>query len=1171
MTWSARALGVGQEPDDASIVRRDRGWLENLGVALSPLYRVPEVAMTEMMTGARGLRRGEFTLENLRRLLPGARPETFLQQARILATGHGALPGLFGAPTLDVETPETRAIDPARMVEEIAATATQFGGGPDVTEAGARLAGREWLRRQRQRELSGAFPSLYSPTGEEWLKFQKGGLLDPTYGGTLEMGVSFLDPTAFMPAGAALRALGRGGRAAARVAGRVPTGAFARALGGPTLASASRLRGLVRSFTPVSRLAHGQKAIKFGELANYAMRNYTDELDSLAARAYKVLQDAGVKVPRRGPGLDDLTRRFHRAAERPELLKAAGLPEELRPLMEELASVNRRILRDERMAGIATRAWRGQNAPAHYIARNIRPEYREWLKRVKEIKGEAVNLGGSHFEMSARHASLLHRKFGSMDELLDWSRDKGFFDWARKQGYRNPQVIELDPFLATKDRALRSVKAVSQARWMKSVADLGEEATEDLIMEGWRLPKNPHIRRFARLKPTPAELAEARRLEREVERLLRPAVRRGRVTFGDQEGLKRAFSSLHPEDLGYHATPHRRGGFVLYRDVAEGATEFVGHFRDADDLIRRLGPQMAEEGMNLLRRQQPELFETVTREFVEVERRANPLLAQRLAKQAASMRASKVFSPEVADAIDRTLSFLAVERKVDPFTRGARLFNRIFKPSQTIFWPAFVGRNALSNVVLNAIGGVTNPARYLEAAYMMAGVAPQGSGMQKMLSRGLLGRVIRRGGMGAAVGGFLAEDWQEGAAAGAAVGFGTVAAGGLARAAARRLGRWGMGSEVIPGLSRAQFMEEAAKRGILGGGFIQQEILKEAGRAGAGLIDKRGFLRRAWSPIYDTAAGANRAVEEHARLTHFLDKTRKLYKPGAPLEAVLDNAAIEAKKYLFDYGDLSAVERNLLKHWIPFYTFTRKNIPLQLETAVKHPFGTGQAAKLAAQRGFEKEELRDIPRWMRDTLTLKTGETVLRGFGTPMEEFIETGRPLRKGVSMLSPLLRAPLEAATGRSFFFERPLTARPLTPEIPGVGPALFKAAQEAGLASELEALVQGAPASRLLSEMRTRRVAEERGVGGVAEAVRRAMGVRAEPYDPEMLKMIARKERLADLEQEGLIRRPNVFALTEAGEESEEAQEELRILRLEQRRRRMMRGNKRRAFRWGLRRKQ
>ena len=71
------------------------------------------------------------------------------------------------------------------------------------------------------------------------------------------------------------------------------------------------------------------------------------------------------------------------------------------------------------------------------------------------------------------------------------------------------------------------------------------------------------------------------------------------------------------------------------------------------------------------------------------------------------------------------------------------------------------------------------------------------------------------------------------------------------------------------------------------------------------------------------------AMENNARLALFLNR---LDMGDSPVKA-----AQWVKKYLFDYGELTPFESQVMRRIIPFYTWMRKNVPLQLEHVVTSP------------------------------------------------------------------------------------------------------------------------------------------------------------------------------------------------------------------------------------------
>ena len=126
--------------------------------------------------------------------------------------------------------------------------------------------------------------------------------------------------------------------------------------------------------------------------------------------------------------------------------------------------------------------------------------------------------------------------------------------------------------------------------------------------------------------------------------------------------------------------------------------------------------------------------------------------------------------------------------------------------------------------------------------------------------------------------------------------------------------------------SREQVLDMAHKYQVLGRGQysadIPQALADEVSGGSWNIFKQNNKLFRG-----NRAVGGS--IEDNARLAGFIQGLEK----GLPPE----EAAIQVKKFLFDYDDLTMFEKNIMKRAMPFYTFTRKNIPLQLERLVKTP------------------------------------------------------------------------------------------------------------------------------------------------------------------------------------------------------------------------------------------
>ena len=90
--------------------------------------------------------------------------------------------------------------------------------------------------------------------------------------------------------------------------------------------------------------------------------------------------------------------------------------------------------------------------------------------------------------------------------------------------------------------------------------------------------------------------------------------------------------------------------------------------------------------------------------------------------------------------------------------------------------------------------------------------------------------------------------------------------------------------------------------------------------------------------VYDKIRAFNQQrIEDPAKLAMFVHELRQ----GKSAE----QAALTVRKILFDYDELTPLERQI-RDFVPFYTWTRKNIPLQLTTLVTAP------SKISHQKQF---------------------------------------------------------------------------------------------------------------------------------------------------------------------------------------------------------------------------
>lgn len=309
---------------------------------------------------------------------------------------------------------------------------------------------------------------------------------------------------------------------------------------------------------------------------------------------------------------------------------------------------------------------------------------------------------------------------------------------------------------------------------------------------------------------------------------------------------------------------------------------------------------------------------------------------------------------EVAEEIKSTLRVLNADPSVAGFDRFMNGWTRFWKTHATSFpvTAAFTSRNARSNLFLNYLAGVTDPRVYVRAGRIQKAafeVAHLAKFREAVLAKGFEGALRE----------VLSEsDFK-------------------LYQAAREHGIIGAGfSDVdLAGKTRAVGVKGVAKEGSLAGRAVKQ-------------LGAEGVPARA-------GAAVNQAVEHNARLAHFaamVDKTGSF-----------DQAALSVKKYLFDYGDLTPFEQRRLKAVIPFYTFLRKNTPLQFERLMMDP------GKFALRGHIASAMTQEPPKGSPDYLVEQGG----RGVNSKLANLLGMAKggittpddPLSTAVQSVTPLV----------------------------------------------------------------------------------------------------------------------------------------------------------------------
>jgi len=203
-----------------------------------------------------------------------------------------------------------------------------------------------------------------------------------------------------------------------------------------------------------------------------------------------------------------------------------------------------------------------------------------------------------------------------------------------------------------------------------------------------------------------------------------------------------------------------------------------------------------------------------------------------------------------------------------------------------------------------------------------------------------------------------------------------------------------------------EIMQMARDYGLIGTEMVSAEITRGTS----------GLTRKLTNNKYtDIMARATRAVDDSARLAGFIDQLAKGRTP--------EEAAFQVKKYLFDYFELTPFERKWMKRIIPFYTWSRKNLPTQFRELLQQP---RKYAYVSRWHDYISEDYgkEDAPEWIRENAgILPPGEKDKRMYILPNLPYADMATEPRDLLSMVAPAIRVPFEVTTGQKIFSGIPI----------------------------------------------------------------------------------------------------------------------------------------------------
>ena len=179
-----------------------------------------------------------------------------------------------------------------------------------------------------------------------------------------------------------------------------------------------------------------------------------------------------------------------------------------------------------------------------------------------------------------------------------------------------------------------------------------------------------------------------------------------------------------------------------------------------------------------------------------------------------------------------------------------------------------------------------------------------------------------------------------------------------------------------------EMAQEAARRGVFTT-HVSEEIFKQSGvkvlamAERAGVKADEGWQEALKSPNAVFARDVFRAGE----LASEIPSRLMLFTIEAQRTGSLGMAARAVKDYLFDYANLSLVERRVIKRFIPFYTWSKHALMTSADSLVNQPGRVAQEYKFVAnQNKHQDADPADYPDWLLGRLKrIKTTRNPVTG------------------------------------------------------------------------------------------------------------------------------------------------------------------------------------------------
>ena len=208
-----------------------------------------------------------------------------------------------------------------------------------------------------------------------------------------------------------------------------------------------------------------------------------------------------------------------------------------------------------------------------------------------------------------------------------------------------------------------------------------------------------------------------------------------------------------------------------------------------------------------------------------------------------------------------------------------------------------------------------------------------------------------------------------------------------------------------------QLIELAQRYGVIGSGTRTGQYLK----AGEGATGKIG---KAWMAVPHLNRTVGEAVENNARLAHFLWRLDDGWRPS--------EAAASVMKTLYDYSNITDTRfQRKLTTFLPFYSWLRLNTAANIEQLLKNPSYISKPYKIAREVEAQTNPAGQPMDWIKERGAVGLGGNKYAAFEGffPQLGIMKALNPMKAVEEGLHPIFKLPYELGENNSLYSDKPI----------------------------------------------------------------------------------------------------------------------------------------------------